>query len=98
MSLRIAWFGRVVERVGVLGGLDQFALTLQAVASAIAEEAVVSNELDLVSFVAFLDAVLTDRVSGGRVAGVAAIEVGHRKRATAGDFVQTLTGDQRFLD
>lgn len=98
MRLRIARFGRVVERVGVLGGLDEFALTLQAVASAVAKEAIMSNELDLVALVALLDAVRADRIAGGRVAGVATIEVGHRERAAAGDLVQALAGVDRLLD
>ena len=98
MCFRVTRFGRVIERVGVLRGLNKFASALQRIAPTVAEEPIVTYELDAMSLVTFLDAVRADRVSGGRIARVAPIEIGHRKRVAAGDFVQTLAGAQRFLN
>ena len=99
VCLRITRFGRIVQRIGVLRGFDELApVTFQATAATIAEEAIVSYELHIMLLMTLLNTIHTDRISGGRIAGVAAIEIGHRKRKTAGYFVQTLAGAQRFLD
>lgn len=71
---------RVVEGVGVLRRLAlQLALVRERAGAAVAEEAVVADELDLVARVTRLDAVDADGVPVGRVARPTPVEVVHRE-------------------
>jgi hypothetical protein len=68
--------GRVVQSVSVLCGLPlQAALVVQSAGAAVAEEAVVSDELYLVALVTRLDAVDTDGIALCRVACLAPVHI-----------------------
>lgn len=84
--------GGVVERVGVLRRLAlQLTLVGEGTSTTITEESIMPDELDVVARVTRLDAVDADRISIGRVAGVAPVEVVHREGRVRADLVQTLT-------
>ncbi len=86
--VRLHGRGRVVERVRVLRRLAlQLTLVGQCAGAAVAEEAVVPDELDVVARVARFDAVDADGVAVGRVARPTAVEVVHWKRRVRRDLV-----------
>ena len=96
--VRLHGRGGIVERVRILGGLSlQLALVGQRSGAAVAEEAVVAYELDVVARVARLDAVDADGVAVGRVARPAAVKVVHGEGRVRRDLVQALAPVDRLL-
>lgn len=90
--------GGIVERVGVLRRLTlQLALVGEGTSTAITEESIMPDELDIVARVARFDTVDADRVAVGRVARVAAVKVVHRKGRVRADLVQALSSGNGLL-
>jgi len=97
--MRLDGGGGIVEGVRVLGRFSlQLTLVGERAGSAVAEEAIVADELDVVTRMARLDAVDANGVAVGGVARAAAVEVVHGERRVRGDLVEALAAVHRFLD
>ena len=90
--------GGIVEGVRVLRRFSlKLTLVGQRAGAAVAEEAIVTDELHVVTRMTRFDAVDADGVAIGRVARTAAVEVVHGERRVRRDLVQALAAVHRFL-
>ena len=89
--MRLYGCRRVVERISILSRLAlELALIGQRTGTAVAKEAIVSNEFNIMPGMTRLDAVYTYGVAIGGVAGAATVKIVHRKGSIGRDLVKAL--------